>query len=474
MERYSVAGDGGYEIPATKNRRWSAFTGSVILHLLVGAVLVIWPELDNAGLLRSHENNLEREIRKDKATMIYYPRMRRLPDVSPSAARRVTQEAKSIPDEQMIRTQARRRNVNEDQFIRVPVPQIRQQPALPSPNVVVIQQQAAPPPPPPPPPQPRTFTPPTQAKRAPSRTIESLTQSQPDLALLPPPGASAPNIPTNRTLVAPPPPVPGSGKKPSTIQAADAAPQLTATGTGAMGNSPSPTTIIISAAPVPDAPPPKPEGNRNARIAVGGESGTGNNRASAPAGGVTAPGVVIRSTAPPTPGTIPGGKLPDGPPKPAATSAAEAAPRIAPPNITQSVSLPQRPNARSLPPQVEEVFRGRIVYTTVVQTVPGQQDWVMWFADPTEVAAAAAPGSRVVMRPPVPEKGTLPTTIPALPAKGWIKAKLRRNGTLADVQFLGTAGPQSIAELGKWMFYPAIRNGQPSDVDVVMEVTWRQ
>jgi hypothetical protein len=476
MDRYSFTGGEQYEVPPSRKRRWGAFTGSLILHACIGGILSVWQELDNAGLLRSHEKTLEEQIREAKKTMLYYPpAIRKLPDVSPKASRRVTQEAKSIPDEQMIRISAPRRTLNTDQFIRVPVPQIKQQQALPSPNIVVVQQAVvAPPPPPAPAPKPappKPFVPPTAKgpSATPSRTIEAITQ-QPALLTMPPPGGSqaAPHIPTGQQFL-PPPPVPGTGKKASKVDIADAAPTVNGSAAGSPGgNSPLATTIIISTAPVPGAPPPKPEGNRNARIAIGGESGTGSNRSPAPAGGVTAPGVVVRSTAPPGAGA-PGGVVttPTKPP----TLPGEVAPRIAPPNVVQSVSIPQRPGARQLPPQVEAVFQGRVVYSTAIQTASTQADWVMWFAEPASAPPAVG---RIVMRPPVPEKGTLPEELPGMPAKTWIAAKVRKNGVLTDLVFLdGTKAPQAMLELGKWMFYPAVRNGQQVDVDVVMEASWR-
>lgn len=116
------------------------------------------------------------------------------------------------------------------------------------------------------------------------------------------------------------------------------------------------------------------------------------------------------------------------------------------------------------------MFQGRVVYSTVVPTSSSQPDWVMWFAEPGPPVA----GTRIVMRPPVPERGTFPASLPGMPAKAWLKAHIRRNGVLAEVVFLdGGKAPQALAELVKWMFYPAVRNGQQVDVEVVVEVSWR-
>jgi hypothetical protein len=488
----SADGDGALELlpqpqlPA-RRRSWP-FLASVLLHGVAAVILSVWPELDNEGVLRSHEETLEEQLKHAKKTMLYYPRVTRLPDVSPKAARRVTQEAKSIPDPQMIRTSLRR-SLNTDQFIKVQVPKIQQQAPLPSPNIVVVQQAAAVPPPPPvipPSPPARKFVAPSPSKPSPGTSNAGLiaaVENAPPQPTIPLPtsgsnGATAPSIPSNRTFL-PPPPVSGKGNKASTVvEAAEAAPKLAAQGTPG-GNSNTPTTIVISATPVPGAPPPMPEGNRVARISVGGESGTGNNRAAAPAGGVTAPGVVIRSTLPPAPST-PEGRVGDGAPRqpPSAATGAELPARVAPPNITQSISIPLRPNARQLPALVEAAFLGRVVYSTVVPTAGAQPDWVIWFAEPVAKADVnASVVQRIVMRPPVPERGTLPATIPGMPSKAWLKARVQRNGVLMNVVFLsdGSTPPPAavISELGKWMFYPAVRNGQQTEVEVIMEVHWR-
>lgn len=228
--------------------------------------------------------------------------------------------------------------------------------------------------------------------------------------------------------------------------------------------------VVLTTNPTPGAPPPQPQGNRDARISVGSADAPGTASSRTPSGGIVAPGVVVRGA--------PGAKI-DGsgsPPPTVAGDGSKAVPNIpsAPAarpqfNSTAAVSAPLRPGARQLSPQVEKVFAGRVVYSTVVASVQGQPDWVIWFGDP--VVGAGAPAGRVfAMRPPVSEKSTLPAALPGMPAKLWVQARLTRSGTLTGIE---GAAPDLAAALARWTFFPAIRNGQPADVDVLIEANWR-
>ena len=79
------------------------------------------------------------------------------------------------------------------------------------------------------------------------------------------------------------------------------------------------------------------------------------------------------------------------------------------------------------------------------------------------------------MRPPVAGKTALPggKTGVAGEARFWIIARLGKNGRLSAVSITGGLSAKQaqelVSEMDKWVFTPAIRNGEAVDVDLVLE-----
>ena len=141
------------------------------------------------------------------------------------------------------------------------------------------------------------------------------------------------------------------------------------------------------------------------------------------------------------------------------------------------MSAPFWPNARSLNPAVEAKFSGRVVYVTVISPPPGfgsADDWVVWFGE----RAITPVGTRVFMRPPVPLK-----TGPRYRAasenskapKVQVAGIMSRDGRLHSLVLSGGMGRLSDADLlqtlEEWDFSPAVRNGSPVEVDVLIEAS---
>lgn len=233
------------------------------------------------------------------------------------------------------------------------------------------------------------------------------------------------------------------------------------------------SAVIISAFPTPNASIITPEGNRLSKIRSGTMPGgdKGNASESATGEGLVVPGVTVRGGNGDSPVSVMAATK--RPPVPLAASAATPTPlpAIRPRLDTPSFSVPQRPNSRRVPQQVEGIFQNRVVYCTVMPGPSGVPDWVVWFGE-TEMPP---PGSRSVMRPPVAAKTALSPGNPggSAGAKLWIVARLGRNGKLSAVNITaGLAAEQSqelANEMEKWVFTPAIRNGEAVDVDLVLE-----
>ena len=463
MNRYSIAGFTDY-VPKSPGvgRRWTTFTSSAVLHAVILTITSI------VGANPNTTQNEQARLAKPHKVLLYYPppKPRKLPDVSPVAADRVIAPSQraSIKAPQVIQTRVEKPTLKADQFIRIPVPKIQDQKPLPMPTPVLVQEPPLVAPPPAPKPAPNRFIPPPKQEKTGLKAQVNPAAEAPKLAMTI--GDKIPDLNQQKRFVPPPPPVKGKagGTDAGTgIEPAAAPPRLAATAQG-------PSMVIISMNPTPGAPPPpSPEGNRDASISVGGSPGSGTA-----SGGLVAPGVVVRGANAPSSGNGSGNGSsapgPAGPPP--AVASTEVKPPVLPTgavprpqiNRTVSVSVPLRPNSRKVPPEVETAFRNRVVYSSVVASAPGQPEWIIWFAE-----LPGTPPERVVIRPPVPEKpASLPAALPGMQPKMWISDRMTKEGVLS-----GVSVPQLAAVLAKWLFFPAIRNGQAAEVEVLIEGNWR-
>jgi hypothetical protein len=161
-------------------------------------------------------------------------------------------------------------------------------------------------------------------------------------------------------------------------------------------------------------------------------------------------------------------------------------PALKPPYVATSVaplqttfSAPLPPSSRTIPQSIEARFKGRVVYAMIIpmKRVPGYAgDWIIWFAehDPPE---GTGPSTR--MRAPLPIRKSVGQEAKDLsfPAErvqlSALIDKLGRVGSIA-VLIGGTAPVNQalITDLTSWEFLPALRNREPVDVDVVVEISY--
>lgn len=128
----------------------------------------------------------------------------------------------------------------------------------------------------------------------------------------------------------------------------------------------------------------------------------------------------------------------------------------------------------------EARFEGRDVFMMAIQ-MPNltsySGSWLMWYADRTQRVAGLAP-----IAPPVPHRKVDPKYIASAVADR-IEGKVRlgcvitKDGRVSGVELLrgldDRLNRSAEEALAKWEFYPATRNGQPVDVDVVVEIPFR-
>jgi hypothetical protein len=148
--------------------------------------------------------------------------------------------------------------------------------------------------------------------------------------------------------------------------------------------------------------------------------------------------------------------------------------RIAPLEHTLSAPLP--PSSRNIPKVIEARFRGRVVYTMLLpmKGLPGYAgDWTIWFAERERPDGA---GSAAPMRAPLPVRKPIRTDVGMRDvASGVVQlsATINRTGkmdSVAAVDGSGTAADAAIQDLESWEFLPAMRNREPVDIDIIVEI----
>jgi hypothetical protein len=469
-------------------RRSVSFTVSLALHIAVVAVLLALP----AGTLSQEEaerlaaNRAAQQKPHEHLRIIWLRKADRLPLVDSGEDRPV--ELPKAPEKSLntLFTNAKR-GAQRKQFIFTDLPQVALQPVVPSPNVVSFAGPPAPAiaPPPPPKPAPRKFQAPAPAPKTAPALI--------DLADAAPPAGPTANleipVPTPLEAVANPrlirPParkfvLPGGGTGPgagsetgSVMDAPASVADASATPGGGMGTT---TLAIISDRPANVGQPPAVKGNRPDAIQTGGVPGGSANGGVGGKGGAAIPGLTVRGDERAGTAVAVAGSGPSTTPVAGTAAAIPTTPSRLPPAVsTATVSVPQWPNARRVPASVESAFHDRPVYATVVSMPNGLPDGVLWFSE----IGLVTPGLRIFMRPPVPRQLAWASGVDSASqgaGKAWVRARMTKEGSLVSIS-INEGGDASLAAaipqiLGRWLFTPAIRNGEVIEADVLLEMTF--
>jgi hypothetical protein len=259
-------------------------------------------------------------------------------------------------------------------------------------------------------------------------------------------------------------------------------PNLASTGTGSVpGAAPNGTSnlnaLIIGLNPAGPPPSALPPGSRSAEFSAApnvGKTASGEVNG----GGITLPGLMVKD------GIVKDGKT-EGP-KDGAATPPPTMPRfqtllyddMIPKSIRPTLSAPLRPASRTIPRSLEARFHGRLVYAVVIPApnLPAYTgDWIVWFAE-----RADRPGEAPVMRAPIPLRKTEPLGIARIvsddrsEARIQIAAVIKQDGRFDSIVVVKGPNPQvsqsAIEDLKLWDFRPALRDGAPVGVEVVIEI----
>ncbi len=146
--------------------------------------------------------------------------------------------------------------------------------------------------------------------------------------------------------------------------------------------------------------------------------------------------------------------------------------------VRSTLSVPLRPSSRTIPQLIESKFAGRVVYSMII---PAPQlpiyagDWIMWFAE-----KEAKPGLAPQIRAPLPRRkfGKASDGLELHPSgRVQFSATLLKSGQLVAVNLMTKPGTPSnqaaVADLERWQFAPALRDGEAVDVDIILEIPFQ-
>jgi hypothetical protein len=466
----------GYRIRPT------SFILSIVFHVVVVSGLLLLPRVESENQAHNNKPIYEELIKPEEKKIVWYsPPKKELPDVS--AQQRIgtfpTPRAPKKSEIAIIATAPKPQSVK--QFIWQPVPKVEIHQDLPAPNLIARAAMAIPAPPPPPEPKPRVDKPDTKGVKAPQPNISPPTPTG-DVNKAEQTNTQPVEIPKPRKAFVPPPPTQRPARVVIPVQTADV-PVPDANITGAATTRASlPDGIgapsFSKGAPPPSTAPPGPAnvaGNGKVDLAVVGLHP--NDKGKIPDG--SRAGEFAQA---PTVGEIATGEVKGGFGIPNLTIHDDRK-ALPPPHVdaprkvvlyadrlrslpVSTLSVPLRPASRTIPSSIEAIFRGRNVYTMVIpiENLPEySSDWIIWFAERDAKTGAGEilkvepvpPGARTELR--VQLAGVITKE-----GKLEVRALLRNltpaleSAVLRDVQ--------------SWEFKAATQDGNPVDIDVVLEI----
>ncbi|PWU09319.1 MAG: hypothetical protein C5B51_06445 [Terriglobia bacterium] len=396
-------------------------------------------------------------VRLNDTKLIFFPPSERLPDIAP-AEDHSTKQTPSGP------RRAQNISVNSpqpqegNQFIWQPPPKLNMQNEVRSPNLLAFA-----------PARPvRSFVAPEQPKTTPERNPEFLPEAAPisgDPAIDASPAAAllgGPAKPPARQFVPPPGKADPIPAKPAALESAPDLPSAVDRSQAALA--------VISLDPARVREIPVPEGSRPARFSSG--PGAASNGASHDAA-IVVPGVnVSGGGAAGTPVAVgPPRRTPQGLHEPSAAEWAKAGIGKDSRRFARSMmSVALAPGSRVLTAAVEQKFRDRPVYTTSFGVgADGSAEWIIWFA------LQGSSGSYLSVRPPVPwnRYGEASDTEPSR-GRVQVTAVIDRDGRVDAVAVVQSSDESlrasAVRTIQEWEFLPALRNGEPVAVDVLIDI----
>lgn len=476
---------------------------SLASSLLVHGAILAW--VASGPVFEKPDAVYQQLIAPHASKLIWYDFREKLPDVSPTAAPVAPKplRAEKIAAQEIVAGSPKAPHAQ--QFVWQPAPRIELKEDLRSPNLLAFHAPHVEPPP-----KPKLFVPPPE-KPAPTAQQAALA-APPDvrsaqnvngarnLAILQP--AKAPPRKFAAPEAAHPVTKPAALPEAPSVQAAAnpaAMPSVVGSSTAhapprafvAPGerSRPSPfgpvvpepppiaepevSVAIVGLKPAATAAPPLPEGSRPAQFSAAPQLRNTDGAAGPVDGAIlSVPGLMVRSGVPDAKPTLMARA------SPTSVENLRAAVRS---SLAAPVIAGQHPMTAVRVASPDPLWHGHDAYAIAVQ-MPNitsyTGSWMIWFADREEDSGAAG----AVLSPPVPLRKVDPKYYPAAMAdriegKVRLAAVIHKDGHVDSVMVLRHVDDrldQSAQDaLDQWIFQPALRNGEPVDVDALVEIPFR-
>lgn len=244
---------------------------------------------------------------------------------------------------------------------------------------------------------------------------------------------------------------------------------------GPVGNL---TAAIIGLKPSARLDVPIPQASRAADFSSGPMAGSKGSEEGAPAARIVVPGLTIQGSSPQVKQASPAlmaRVMPTSPEN--LLGAVRSAPKTPGDLASFTASAPPSTRVSDAP---DQRFQGRPVYTVVLQmpnVTSSYGSWIVWFSE-----REPKPGETPQLTPPVPLRKVDPKYVPSareehIEGNVQLSGVLRTDGRVDLLKLLRGVDERldsSAADaLLKWEFQPALRNGVPVEVDLVVDIPFR-
>jgi hypothetical protein len=478
----------GYRIHPT------SFIFSILFHVAVVTGLILLPPPESREQAQDTKPIYNQLIKPEEKKIVWYsPPKKQLPEVS--AQERIgtfpTPRAPLKSPTAIIATAPKPKSTK--QFIWQPVPKVEIRQDLPAPNLIARAAMAIPAPAPPPEPKPKVDKPDTQGAKAPQPNISPPAPNG-DVNKAAQTNTQPVEIPKPRKAFVPPAPSQRPARVVIPVQTADVPlpdANITASPTAraALPDGIGAPSFSKGAPPPPNAPPGPVNAAGNGKVDIAVVGLHPNDKGEVPDG--SRPGQFAQA---PTLGEIATGEVRGGIGVPNLTIHDDRTvvppPPVDPPRKVvlyadrlrslpiSTLSVPLHPASRTIPASIEGRFRGRSVYTMVIpiENLPEYtSDWIIWFAERN-----SAPGAdnALNVRAPIPLR-KFESVEPVPPgARTEVRVQLAgiitKAGKMEVRALLRNLTPAQesavLRDVGSWEFKPALRDGAPVDIDVVLEI----
>ncbi len=443
-------------------------------------------------------------VKPQETHLVWYSFKRKLPNVSPARAQAEKRPLRAEVLEKQTIISSPANAPKAPQMIFHPAPQLKPAPVTPLPNLIAL---AAPPPP-----QKEFVAPkPAPVQRESPKIVEP--GAAPEIAAR----VDAPRLPqlphVARPFAAPPE---HQAKLTTKVQTSDA-PQLAATtpalaagaakaidqasrtlafrpqprrsATSSVGNLPDAPVIqgatssdanvaVVGLNAVDALKVPVPEGSRAAQFAGGPKLNPDGAASSGRSSGITVPDLTVRGGEKDAAANMIARTMSPSYNAPSSPEFLRAAAREGARHMDTSADL-GRPSGTRVSGAPDPRFLGRQVFSVAIQSpnlTSHEGSWLMWYADRESRTYRAS------ISAPQPLHKVDPKYV-ATAAEEHVEGTVRlafvilRDGHVSGVETVKSVDDRldrsAVAALQKWVFTPATREGQPIDVDALVEIPFR-